>query len=329
MVSLSFSELANGDAYNKDGRLQSVRANPKHYSGYLFEVIHLNRGLSVVTQDFSLYGEGAVRLVSSDDSPPYIAFFTSLSGVRHASYRKPRAFMGDGCANIECSGYETSRYMEVNSNEPVQVLTVCMTPEIFTELTGRTAGDLAESLDRADSIAGRKPAGVRSAGIDMAQRICGYQAFDCFRHRPGDILYLEAKALELAALQLRQLKYITGEKTQYTAAETNRGKICYACEILKNEMMNPPGKLELARRTGLNHNQLVSGFKEMLGVCPFEYLRILRLDRAYELISSGECNVTEAAFSVGYSSLSHFTKTFREKFGIPPKAVAGKKNIIF
>ncbi|PIE63560.1 MAG: hypothetical protein CSA26_12405 [Desulfobacterales bacterium] len=52
-----------------------------------------------------------------------------------------------------------------------------------------------------------------------------------------------------------------------------------------------------------------------------EYLHILRLEKARELIASREYNVTGAAFAVGYSSLSHFSKAFRQEFGITPKAL--------
>jgi len=47
-------------------------------------------------------------------------------------------------------------------------------------------------------------------------------------------------------------------------------------------------------------------------------LRQLRLERAAELLRTGQCNVTEAAFEVGYNSLSHFTLAFRETFGCCP-----------
>jgi AraC-like DNA-binding protein len=42
------------------------------------------------------------------------------------------------------------------------------------------------------------------------------------------------------------------------------------------------------------------------------------MERAAELLRTGKCNVTEAAFEVGYSSLSHFSATFHETFGCCP-----------
>jgi len=50
----------------------------------------------------------------------------------------------------------------------------------------------------------------------------------------------------------------------------------------------------------------------------FAYLRSRRLDQAYELIRSGEMNVTEAAFEVGYANPSAFSAAFRKAFGVNP-----------
>jgi len=42
------------------------------------------------------------------------------------------------------------------------------------------------------------------------------------------------------------------------------------------------------------------------------------MEKAAELLRSGEYNVTEAALEVGYSSPSHFSQAFREMFGCCP-----------
>jgi AraC-like DNA-binding protein len=47
-------------------------------------------------------------------------------------------------------------------------------------------------------------------------------------------------------------------------------------------------------------------------------LREIRLDRAAKLLRAGRSNVTQAAFAVGYQSLSHFSKAFWERFGCCP-----------
>jgi AraC-like DNA-binding protein len=319
MTCIDMRELVDGSSWDS-GQLQSVGMNPRYGSGYLSEAKSFRNGISVVIQDFSLHGEGEVRLSREEAGPPVIAFFTSLSGIGHISCEKPRVPLGHGFSNIYLPEHTSVQFMKVNRNTPIRALIVCMLPDVYAELTGRNSDELIESLDRIDQHAGGRKNPARSPSIDAAQKICGHQAFDAFFTSARDTLFLEAKALELVALQLRQLDYLTGKTHEEQAVGHYAEKIARACEILKKEMTEPPGARELARRVGLNHNQLVRGFREMLGQGPFEYLRSIRLEKARHLIAGHECNVTEAAFSVGYASLSHFSKAFREMFGINPKA---------
>ena len=273
-------------------------------------------------QDFSLYGDGEILLSRNGQHLPFIGFFNVLSGIEAISYKKSRIPLGNGFSNINFAEYEMGRSMAVKRNTPVRTLTVCMSPDVFEGLTGRCCKELVEALNTLDARAegvGKTP-GFKH--IDFAHRLCTSQAIASFTGSPADRLFLEAKALELVALQLKQLNHLLGQAPQKEQRASNLERISYACGILKQEMAHPPGARELASRVGLNHNQLVKVFKATLGVCPFEYLRTLRLETAYHMIGNQECNITEAAFSVGYSSLSHFSKSFRKEFGVTPKTHA-------
>lgn len=323
MISIDMREMINNSSWDSR-QVQSVDMKPDYGSGCLSEVRSLQNGISVVVQDFSLHGDEKIRLTREDSGPDVIAFFTCLSGVAHIAYEKHRISLGESFSNIYFPEYRSARFMEVKCNTPVRTLLVCMDITIFSELTGRDSSELIESLELLDWSYGKRRAVTRLQSLDLAQRICGYQAFDSFMNSPSERLFLEAKALEMAALQLRQLDHLTGKTPQIRKVDPHREKIFQACDVLKSEMANPPAARELARRVGLNHNQLVRGFRKMLGLCPFEYLRIQRLEKARHLISSNECNVTEAAFRVGYGSSSHFTRSFQKEFGISPKAFAGE-----
>lgn len=327
MVTIDMRELAGGSPYWANGQLRSVGVNPCYGQGCLSKVKSFQSGISIVMQDFHLYGDGKIRLSRGDTSPPpVIGFLNCFSGVGHISHARPRFFVGSGFSSIEFAEYELSLSMEVACNTPVQTLAVCMDPAVFLKLTGQHSSRLTEALYLLDRRAGKNEP-TRSKPIDFAQKTCGYQVFTSFAHHPHETLFLEAKALELVALQLRQIEYLTGKTPQSRVVEHHVVALSHACEILKKEMAHPPKTVELARRVGLNHNQLIQGFKEMLGLRPFDYLRIIRLEKARDLIASHTCNVSEAAYTVGYSSLSHFTKTFREEFGINPKAFAYESGV--
>ena len=62
-------------------------------------------------------------------------------------------------------------------------------------------------------------------------------------------------------------------------------------------------------------------FKTTMGVSPLQFLKQMRLEHARKALLGGS-NVSEAANSVGYASLSHFISEFRRHFGESPKAYA-------
>ena len=327
MTSMNVQEISGGSTYWANGEIQQVGVNQRYGSGYLSQAVTFHSGFFMVIQNFYLYGDRGIRVFAgtSKEIPPIIAFFISFSGIRNISYAKPRASLGDGFAHIEFPGYRPSLSAEVKNNMPVRTLTVCMSPDAFVKLTGRSTNELVEALEIFDHNAARKGPPERLKRLDFAQNLCTSQAMASFRDAPGDSLLLKAKALELVALQLKQLEYVTGETRQSRPVDHSAEKIFYACEILRKEMVSPPAKTELARRVGLNYNQLIKGFRATLGMLPFEYLRAIRLEKAYNMIANHECNITEAAFNAGYTSLSHFSKSFRKEFGINPKAFEKKK----
>lgn len=74
----------------------------------------------------------------------------------------------------------------------------------------------------------------------------------------------------------------------------------------------------LAVAAGCSPHYLSRTFTQVEGMPLILWLRRVRIERAAELIASGQCNVSEAALEVGYRSLSHFSRAFTEEKGVPP-----------
>jgi AraC family transcriptional regulator len=77
---------------------------------------------------------------------------------------------------------------------------------------------------------------------------------------------------------------------------------------------------EVSREACVSRYHLHRAFKQVIGQTPHAYLTTLRLARAHALLQSGEA-VTNVAMQVGFSSLSAFTRVFRDHYGYPPSTV--------
>lgn len=59
------------------------------------------------------------------------------------------------------------------------------------------------------------------------------------------------------------------------------------------------------------------------GYTPSDYLRVLRMKKAAELLKEGTKNISEVAYAVGYDNPNYFSKRFKEHFGVPPSQYNG------
>ncbi len=100
-------------------------------------------------------------------------------------------------------------------------------------------------------------------------------------------------------------------------AETLRA-VDKAKSILEANMENPPDLESLASQVNMSLSKLKQVFPMACGMPPYAYLRLLRMEKAMRLLRNESRSVTETALEVGYSNLSHFSKTFIEHFGIKP-----------
>ncbi len=76
---------------------------------------------------------------------------------------------------------------------------------------------------------------------------------------------------------------------------------------------------ELGNEVGMSRSQVLRKIKALTGKSPSLYVRSIRLLKAKGMIENGDGNISEIAYSVGFSSPVYFSKCFKEEFGHPPK----------
>ncbi|SFM60079.1 AraC family transcriptional regulator [Thermodesulforhabdus norvegica] len=115
-----------------------------------------------------------------------------------------------------------------------------------------------------------------------------------------------------------------GPRLIQIALSTNRSRqIAKAVTYLKKNFQKTLKMRELASFVGMSTSSFYQHFKTATGMSPLQYQKKLRLCEARRLLLAG-CDVTTAAFKVGYESSSQFTRDYRKFFGLPPSRDAQK-----
>jgi signal transduction histidine kinase/ligand-binding sensor domain-containing protein/DNA-binding response OmpR family regulator len=71
----------------------------------------------------------------------------------------------------------------------------------------------------------------------------------------------------------------------------------------------------------MSHSTFYRKVKALTGMTAKEYIRKSRLHHCYEMLESGDYNVTEAAMLTGFNHMAHFREIFKNEFGILPSDV--------
>ena len=77
----------------------------------------------------------------------------------------------------------------------------------------------------------------------------------------------------------------------------------------------------------MSKTQFHRKLKALTDHAPGEFLREYRLKRASQLLEQEGGNITEIAFAVGFGSLSYFTRSFKELYGLSPSEYAQHKKL--
>ena len=122
----------------------------------------------------------------------------------------------------------------------------------------------------------------------------------------------EAKALIDKELELSDIT-----EAMYKSPDPRVQKII---QISVDEALHNESVEALAERVNLSSSRLGHLFKEQTGITLTRFRSFNRM-RAVAFNFADGCSLTDGAIAAGYSDSSHFNRTFKDLFGIPPSSV--------
>jgi AraC-like DNA-binding protein len=152
---------------------------------------------------------------------------------------------------------------------------------------------------------------------------------DVFIEKPFSLEFLKAQVASIIKNR-NQLKEIftTSPFIPPQSIAHNTRDIEFLTRINKIIMTNlsEPGNLieTLAHDMAVSRSSLHKKIRSISGMTPNEYIQLIRLKKAAELLSGSEYQINEIAYLVGFNSPSYFSKCFYNQFGMLPRDFATK-----
>lgn len=211
-------------------------------------------------------------------------------------------------------------YSEYEMNSEINIYSIWIGPNSFNDfhnmVNNRSKLDFSDYIKKQYSITSFKMDNLEGNILNNLDNI-----FIAGNDRLN-YLYLESKLLELISLNLEKIMGIDKSCSKNMKLTKEDIKSLYkARTIVLTRLNNPPSLLELSHLVNLNDCKLKKAFKYIFNMTVYEFVREQRLEKALYLIEQEKYNVSQAANSVGYINLGHFSKIFKEKFGILPSKI--------
>lgn len=132
---------------------------------------------------------------------------------------------------------------------------------------------------------------------------------------------------ELVEMKLCECMHILSERypEEFSAFFVGTGRQRMDLETFLNEnyMYNAP-LVRFAELSGRSLSTFRRECQERFGMSPGEWIQRKRLERAYVRLQAGE-RPSDIYWELGFVTLAHFSRKFRERYGFPPSQVAEKE----
>ena len=137
----------------------------------------------------------------------------------------------------------------------------------------------------------------------------------------GDIILSQLNMLLL--LLLRESVAPKGAKLQTPNAIHSENEIIrQAQQYISSHIREKLSVPLVARQVDVSPSYLTALFHKNLQISPGEYIRRIKLQESKQMIRENNLNFTEIAAELQYSTVHHFSRQFKEKFGITPTEYA-------
>lgn len=151
-----------------------------------------------------------------------------------------------------------------------------------------------------------------------------------FDHIDEQTIIPKLQQLDIADLDMEEVYALTqeiiyGTGYNYDDEEKIDARIIKVLDLIKAEPASSYSMETLAEMVGLSPTRFIHLFKEQTGVPIRRFRQWVRMKKVIVLVADGK-SLTDAALDAGFTDSAHFSRAFKNMFGITPSTVFNKSN---
>ncbi len=215
--------------------------------------------------------------------------------------------------------------------DPMQVLEAVreVSPDlIITDIMmPRLRGDELCRLIKTDMATSHIPVLLLTGLAGREDIIAGLEArADDYIIKPFDIIVLKARIRNIIKSRRLLSRRVLAEDCEPAnedfANELDRQFMEKVMESVNAHMADSEFSVsDLCADLGMSRTSVYNKIKSLSGQSLNEFIRIMRLNKAKELLATRRHNISEVAYMVGFSDPKYFSTCFKKQFGISPSKV--------
>ena len=184
-------------------------------------------------------------------------------------------------------------------------------------------------LRYADVLGPTRLRSIRNSFICLITQICrnaidfGVDTEFSFALSDYYINLLETKDREKELLELAKQIYLHYfDLIQMKKQQQYSKPIASAVRYIGRNLYDTCQVSAVAAYAGLEQHYFSTLFTKQVGISPAKYILACKLDEGRRMLSQLDITVTEVAESLGFYDVAHFSRRFKEAYGLPPSQAA-------
>ena len=146
------------------------------------------------------------------------------------------------------------------------------------------------------------------------------QIKDCPAEGKTRNLYVESKVMEILSLITHNLEQEQNRRhLPVKLDKKDKYSLGKAITLMKRNLSAYPSIFQLAQTANMSPSRFQMAFRQFYGTTAYEYLKVLRMNHALLLLHDSDDDIRNVALKVGYRNAGHFSKLFKDTFGMGPK----------